>query len=336
MSGRTMHRYKPVIQPARAAALASLALIGVRAEVVAHTSVRPTPETVWSSWNLDPLMAIGILIASWLYLRGAFAHRRRTGNGGVLHRWHIWAWGGAMVSLAAATFSPLDAMGEALFSAHMVQHVLLFLVTPMLLAASRPFTAFQWAMPAQYRKRILTWSHQAALPRWVRVIWTNPVLIWMLFTGVLWVWHVPSLYDAALRSSLVHRLEHLSFLVAAFLFWSWLLQSRAGQTSKHGFAVLLVFTSVIQSGLLGAILTFARSPIYDGHLPYTESWGLTGLEDQQLAGLIMWIPMGLWFTLTTIVIFIAWLRDAERSVRRWETDDDGAFATPDAAPSQGR
>lgn len=334
MSGGTMHRYKSVLQPTGAAALASLAFVGVRGDVIAHTGVRPTPETVWSSWNLDPLMAIGILLGSWLYLRGAFAHRRRTGNGGVLHRWHIWAWGGAVVSLAAATFSPLDAMGEALFSAHMVQHVLLFLVTPMLLAASRPFTAFQWAMPAELRKRILMWSHQAAVPRWIRVVWTNPVLIWMLFTGVLWVWHVPSLYDAALRSSLVHRLEHLSFMAAAFLFWSWLLQSRAGQTSTNGFAVLLVFTSVIQSGLLGAILTFARSPIYEGHLPYTASWGLTALEDQQLAGLIMWIPMGLWFTVTMLFIFFAWLRDADKSVRRWESDLDPG--TPEAVTSQGR
>lgn len=311
-----------------------LVAAGIPSVAHAHTAVRPTPETLWSSWNVDPIVATSMLVASWVYLRGISVHRRKAGEGSVLHRWHAWAWVGAMTILATALFSPLDALGGALFSAHMVQHVLLFLVAPMLLAAARPFVAVPWALPASSRKRLLLWSHRAGVVQRFRAAWSNPIVVWMTFTAVLWIWHVPALYDAALRSTLVHRIEHLSFMAGAFLFWSWLLSSRVGQSSQKGLAVLVVFTSVIQSGLLGALLTFARSPIYEGHLPFTDAWGLTPLEDQQLAGLIMWIPMGMWFTLTTILIFFAWLRDADRSVRQWESDID--YVAPDAAPSQGR
>jgi len=297
-------------------------LAAMPVDVFAHTRERPTPETLWSSWNLDPLIAIGLLLGTWLYLRGVAALWRSAGTGSIVQRWQVWAFAGGFGSLLVALVSPLDALGAALFSAHMVQHVILFLLAPMLFAAARPETAMAWAIPVPYRKAVLSGIHRQPVVRGVRSLLSNPVAIWMLFTGILWIWHVPALYDAALRSDLVHQVEHLSFLLAAFLFWSWLLRSSAGRSSRGGLAVLFVFTSVIQSGLLGAILTFAGTTLYEGHLPYTEAWSLTGIEDQQLAGLIMWIPMGLWFTATIVFVFVAWLRDADRSVRRWESQDD--------------
>jgi putative membrane protein len=313
---------------------AMLLLASVPIDASAHTRERPTPETLWSSWNFNPLVSVGILLATWLYLRGVFALWRSGGADRGIRRWQVWAFLGGMVTMIIAVISPLDALGAALFSAHMVQHVLLFLVAPMLLALSRPALAISWAIPFTHRKRVLTWAHGQPGLRSLPSLLSNPVIVWMIFTGVLWIWHVPAMYDAALRSDLVHHLEHLTFLFAAYLFWAWILQPSAGRASRRGLAVLFVFTSVMQSGLLGAILTFAPGTIYAGHLPYTAAWNLTSLEDQQLAGLIMWIPMGLWFTLTTLFLFFAWLRDADRSVRQWESDlDRGA---PEAATSQGR
>lgn len=316
--------------------IAVLALAAMSLDASAHTRERPTPETIWSSWNLDPVIAIGLLVGGWLYLRGVAALWRHAGHGRVIDRWQVWAFLGGMASLVVALVSPLDALGAALFSAHMVQHIILFLIAPMLLALARPAIALSWALPQPYRKRLLPLMHRQGGVRGAQSLLSNPVLIWMIFTGVLWIWHVPAMYDAALRSDLVHHAEHLTFLVAAFLFWSWLLRSSAGRQVQGGLAVLFVFTSVMQSGLLGAILTFANFSLYAGHAPYTEAWSLTALEDQQLAGLIMWVPMGLWFTATTIFVFIMWLRDADRSVRRWESqfDEPTAPATGSATPSR--
>lgn len=308
--------------------LLGLIAAGLPGGALAHTRERPVPENIWSAWNLDPLIVIPLLLVTWLYLRGLAARWRRVGQGHGISRLRGMAFLGGVGSIVVAVVSPLDALGAALFSAHMTQHLLLFLVAPMLLALGRPFTALPWALPASSRKSALTWAHRNPVVTRTRPWLDQVAVVWIAFTTALWIWHVPALYDAALRSNAVHAMEHLTFLVAAFLFWSWLMRPAAGRRSRNGLAILVVFTSVMQSGVLGALLTFAPSPLYEGHLPYTAAWGLTPLEDQQLAGLLMWIPMGLWFTATTIVIFIAWLGDADRSVRRWERDE--------LAPVEGR
>lgn len=333
--GRTSHQLKTIV--ARGCGAALFAAIGASLDASAHTRERPVPETLWSSWNFDPLLSLGILLGTWLYVRGVVALWRHAGPSSVIRRGHLVAFMGGMLSLMVALISPLDALGAALFSAHMVQHVILFLIAPMLFAAARPTVGMTWALPKRYRKRVLTGLHQWPVAHGAQSFFSNPVAIWMIFTGVLWIWHVPALYDAALRSDLIHQVEHLSFLAAAYLFWSWLMQSSVGRSSRGGLAVLFVFTSVMQSGLLGAILTFAGTTLYEGHVPYTAAWGLTGLEDQQLAGLIMWIPMGLWFTLTTVFVFFAWLREADRSVRQWESQiESPPVPTTEAATSHGR
>lgn len=311
----------------RAGPGALLLLLWATGNASAHTRARPTPETIWSSWNLDPLLAMGLLLGGWLYLRGLAALWRHAGHGNGIAVWQVWAFAGGMLSLVVALVSPLDALGAALFSAHMVQHLILFLVAPMLFAMSRPAVAISWAIPNAYRKQLLTDLHRQPILRGMTSVFAHPVAIWMIFTGVLWIWHVPAMYDAALRSDWVHQAEHLSFMAASYLFWAWLLQPGRGRKGRGGLAVLFVFTSVIQSGLLGAILTFAGTTLYHGHQPFTQAWGLTTLEDQQLAGLIMWIPMGLWFTATIIFVFIMWLRDAERTVRQWEEQVDCDSAT---------
>lgn len=131
--------------------LATLAALGP-VPVGAHTVARTTPETLWPSWSFDPILTMGMLFSTWAYIRGLLAHRRKAGEGSALHQGHALAWSAAMVTLALALFSPLDALGGSLFSAHMVQHVLLFLVAPMLLAAARPLVALPWALPAGIRK----------------------------------------------------------------------------------------------------------------------------------------------------------------------------------------
>lgn len=285
----------------------------------AHTRPRPTPEDIWQAWYVDPLIAIPMLLASWLYLRGVRDLWGVVGHGKVISDRQRRSWLVAMASLAVALFSPLDALGGALFSVHMVQHLILFVVTPWLLAYSRPTVGIWWGLPAHWRSRIGRSLGGRGIVRQQHAFTQSPIAIVIVFTSVLWLWHTPALYNAALRNDFIHALEHLSFMAGAYMLWSWLLSVQLGfghrGGSRHGLAILIVFATVMQSGLLGAILTFARTPLYEMHEGYTKSWGFTLLEDQQLAGLLMWVPMGMTFTVIALLLFRAWLIASEKQAR---------------------
>lgn len=291
----------------------------------AHSEIRPTPDTLWSVWEPDPLVALGLVLISWLYLRGTGVLWSRAGANRGVRRWQVWAFFGGVVTFALATLTPLDALGGALFSGHMVQHLVVFLVAPMLFAASRPMLPLLWALPVSWRLGLSRWWSRRSLLTGVIELARHWVCVMLMYAGVLWLWHVPSLYDAALESQLAHAVEHASFMSVAFLFWSTVLDAGRPNGIGHGIALLMIFATALHSSALGALLTFADAPLYASHEPYTEAWGLTPLEDQQLAGVLMWVPMGLWFTATALTLMGLWIRAADRSVRRLELDGVSAF-----------
>ena len=311
----------------------ALASIGVAAALAAmsggtataHSDVRPTPDTLWSVWEPDPLVAIGLVLMSWLYLRGTGELWRRAGNDRGIRRWQVWAFFSGVVTFAMATLSPLDALGGSLFSGHMVQHLVVFLVAPALFAISRPMLPLLWALPKSLRLGLMRWWAKRSVVSGIVEAASHWVVVLLLYAGVLWLWHVPRLYDAALDSELAHALEHLTFIAVAFMFWSTVLDAGRPNGIGHGAALLMVFATALHSSALGALLTFADAPLYASHEPYTEAWGLTPLEDQQLAGVLMWVPMGLWFTATALTLVGLWIRAADRSVRRLELENSPAF-----------
>jgi putative membrane protein len=146
---------------------------------------------------------------------------------------------------------------------------------------------------------------------------TNALAAWLIHGAVLWMWHLPSLFQAVLESEFVHALQHLSFLLSALLFWWALLQGRR-HAINYGLAVLYLFTTAAHSGLLGALLTFARTVWYPAYAGKTDSWGLSALEDQQLGGLIMWVPACAVYIVAGLALFAAWLRESETRVLRRE------------------
>lgn len=320
----TSRRKRSVLVPPWSAVIISMGLVGFRFAtapgVAAHTETRPTPGTLWTAWELDPVVAVGLLMMTWLYLRGTADLWRRAGTGRGVRRWQVAAFVSGVMAFALARFSPLDALGGALFSAHMVQHLIVFLLAPALLAASRPLLPMMWAIPAPWRRAVNLWVSRPA----VGVIWhgiNHWLTVLILYAGVLWLWHLPALYDAALESQLVHGIEHATFAAAAFLFWSCLLEAGRPNGIGHGLALLMTFATALHSGALGALLTFARFPMYTSHERYTIAWGFTPLEDQQLAGVLMWVPMGMWFAATGLILFGNWIRAADHSVRQWESGD---------------
>jgi len=262
------------------------------------------------AWSFEPLVIISLTITALLFIIGLYRLKRRS-----IRTWEALCFAGGWLALFVALVSPVHAWGQVLFSAHMSQHEILMLVAAPLLVLGRPLIAFLWALP-------LSWSR--SLGNLSKIIWINrlwraltiPLVAWLIHAIALWVWHIPALFDATLHSEAVHTLQHLSFLLSALLFWWALIHGRHGAMG-YGAAVLYVFTTSVHSGALGALITIAGSVWYPSYAPLTASWGLTPLEDQQLGGLIMWIPAGLVYVIAGLALFAGWLREADlRATRR--------------------
>jgi putative membrane protein len=274
--------------------------------MLAHAPVGP--EGVWSAWSGDPLVVAGLVVASVLYRRG-YVRRRRRGTGDAA-AWRAFAFAGGIAVIAIALLSPLDVMAEALLTAHMVQHLLLIVVAPPLLVMARPVPTAIAVLPPGLRRISVRVRAAPAIGTIARAL-HRPVVAWVVFTIVLWAWHAPSLYTWAIEHPVVHAFEHASFLLTATLGWSVALRARVrAPLGALGRALFLVATAV-QGGLLGAILLFAPRALYPVHGAGPATWGLTPLEDQQLAGALMWIPpSAVYLTAAAAILFVAF--------RSWE------------------
>ena len=215
--------------------------------------------------------------------------------------------------LALALISPLHALGEVLFSAHMVQHEILMLAAAPLLVLSRPLVPMLRGMPMQWRRALGAWAKRPA----VRGVWvgiTRPFTAWWLHAVALWIWHAPQLFQATLTSDWMHSFQHISFLGSALLFW-WSM-FYAESRSTYGAGVLYIFTTGVHTSILGALLTFARSAWYPAYALTTAAWQLSPLEDQQVGGLIMWVPAGVVYLGAGLALFAVWLRESDVEASR--------------------
>jgi len=273
------------------------------------------PSDLWRAWSVEPGIVLPLALAAGLYARGLRALWRQAGTGHGIRRWQAAAFAAGWLVLVIALVSPLHELGETLFSAHMAQHELLMAVAAPLLVLGRPMLSFLWGLPMAWRR---TAGHWASRPP-VRTTWhalTLPSIAWTVHALAIWVWHAPRLYDAAVTSALVHALQHASFLGSALLFWWALIHGRNGRL-RYGASVLYVFTTALHTTALGAVLSLASRPLYPAYAS-TAAWGLTPLEDQQLAGLIMWVPAGIAYLVAALGLMAEWLREAERRTSRSE------------------
>lgn len=259
---------------------------------------------------------ITLEVLTGVYVLGVFRCWLRTGVNRGMRLREVLAFAGALLSLGVALVSPLDTLATALFSAHMVQHLLLILVVPPLLIWSELPKAILYALPRRTARRVAAGLRAQALFRRLWELLTHPVSAWSLFTALLWIWHLPAFYQAALVSEAIHLLEHGCLIAAALLFW-WVLLHPGGRRSvRYGIAIPYLFLSAIQGGLLGALLTFSPRvwyPIYTGR---TVMHGLTPLQDQQLAGVLMWLPVGTLFTVLAAGYLLAWFAALDAEMQR--------------------
>lgn len=264
-------------------------------------------------WTWEPI-TIGLLVLSAvLYARGVGALWARAGTGQGIHVWEATAFGLGLLSLGVALLSPLAWLSTLLFSAHMTQHETLMLVSAPLLVFGRPLLAVLWAFSHDGRERIGGWTRRDGVSSAWRTL-TAPASVFFAHALALWVWHVPALYEAALLDEGIHALQHLSLLITAALFWWGMVHGRYGRIG-YGAAVLYVFLTAVHSSVLGALLTVAPHVWYPSYSSAGVQWNVDALVDQQLAGLLMWVPSGVIFIVFGLAVLAAWLGESERRAR---------------------
>jgi putative membrane protein len=254
-----------------------------------------------SAWDLAAIAAlilIGLAYAAGR-ARMADAAARRTRFAPAA----FWLGWGAIVG---AILPPLDGLASQRFAAHMLQHELLMLVGAPLFVVGQAVPTAILGLPGRWRGGAAALLHQQTIGGPWRLA-TAPVVAWALHGAAVWVWHVPHLYEAAVRSEAVHALQHATFTGTAVLFWTGLIRGQHGRAG-YGASVFYVFTTLVHTGLLGAAFTIAPGPFY----PLYAERAPDPVADQQVAGLVMWVPAGIVLTLTGLALFAAWLGDGER------------------------
>lgn len=252
-------------------------------------------------WNFAPSILAMLLSQAILfgYLVSLSRKDRRWGTDVQLR--HIAWFAIGLLIIFIALVSPLDALSNyALFSAHMTQHILLAIVAPICLLLGTP-------------RYWLVYLFEISFLKWPLRVMTNFVFAILLFNAVLWAWHLPALYEGALRDPNIHVLEHTMFLITGVILWAPILHALPPDRPMSYLAkIAYLFFNMVASSILAAIFTFAQNVIYpfygDAMLPF----GLTALDDQQLAGAIMWVPGGGIFLAATLIAFAAWLNNEER------------------------
>jgi putative membrane protein len=276
-----------------------------------HASLMPllhAAERVGFGWSFEPGVVIPLIVLGVWYARGAYVMRTRSSH--APRATSIAAFAAGWATLLAALVSPIDGISEQLFSMHMVQHELLMALAAPLLVAARPGPALVWALGPRSRPGLVRIVRAPTVRRTWRAL-TQPFTAWLIQGVVIWLWHAPPLFEAALRSDFVHALQHLAFLGSAVVFWWSIIH---GRRQARGLAIVSLFTTAVHTGVLGALMTFARSPWYPAYGAGPEAWGLTLIGDQQLAGLIMWIPASAAYLVAALSTAYRWLHDSEWEV----------------------
>ena len=297
----------------RALAPASLlvsGLLGLPGLAMAHAGHAHAP----LAWTFDPLTVSLLVLSTAGYALG-LVRIRQARRSAILKPWRIVAFCGGMMMLVLALLSPLDQLAASSFSAHMSQHLLLMLGAPPLLVASHPMIAWLWCFTPARRKRLSRWWAGRGTVRRAIGVLLHPATVWTGATVALWFWHMPRPYAWALANENVHAFEHACFFLTSLAFWYVLFEPRGRALMGYGGAILFGLTFGIQNGFLGAILTFARHPLYAAYqgTSATGMYGLGALEDQQLAGVLMWVPTGIVHLGLLLSLLVNWLNNAGRS-----------------------
>jgi len=295
------------------ALLAVALLLATPAAVLAHGAAAPAPNLpgVLLAWRFDPIVVAGLLVVAATYLWAVRrVNRGHPGNRQPAYR--SWLFCGGLGAIGIALLSPIEAYEGALFSVHMVQHMLLELVAAPLLLGGAPITvALRAATPSV--RRVLLSILQSRIVHAV----SFPVVAWVLFAAVNWGWHFSVLYDQALENQALHYLQHATFLGAALLFW-WPVVGADPSPWRlpHPVRILYLFLAMPQNSFLGVAIMSATAVLYPHYVTNVRDWGLTPLDDQALGGVIMWVVGDVAFLVGMMLVVVLWMRHEDRRTAR--------------------
>jgi cytochrome c oxidase assembly factor CtaG len=262
--------------------------------------------------------------------------RARQRRGRLARVWRLVAYLAGLLIIAIALMSPIDVLSNQLLLMHMIQHLLLIMIAPPLLLLPNPMPFMLWGLPATWRLRIGRiigrLLHRTSPVRRNLRIATGPGIIWLIWVILIFGWHDPNLYNAALESAWVHDLEHISFFAAGMLFW-WHVTGAGPRIHKQApllGRIAFVIGAIPPNMLTGIVLAFATDPIYTYYTAVPRLWNISVLADQQLAGVIMWVPGSMMYIIAALVLISRLLDQEERKPilpeKAWGSDE--ALAAP--------
>ncbi|MGN6101963.1 MAG: cytochrome c oxidase assembly protein [Devosia sp.] len=277
-------------------------------DVLLSTSICYGAGAPEAGWTLAFPITLPLAAIALIYGIGAGRLWRRSGRGRPERLRQALLFAAGWSVLTVALVSPIHALGERVFSAHMIEHELLMAVAAPLLVAAWPGAALMWGLPATLRRGAGKLTHG----RMLRGAWTfatRPLSATILHGIAIWIWHIPILFEAALQKGVLHYAQHASFLGTALLFWSVLLP-RSGRQQTYGISVMHLFFTSLHTGLLGVLLLVSPRLWYPENTSGAALWRLSPLEDQQLAGLVMWVPAGLIYGGAALLLAGLWIRNS--------------------------
>jgi cytochrome c oxidase assembly factor CtaG/polyferredoxin len=295
--------------------------------------VSPTLDAALRSWPLDPWLSAALLLTAGVYLRGWLMLRRRDQG-----RWHsgrLTAFLGGLAAIYLALASPIEPLADLLLQVHMVQHLLLMMVAPPLLWLGAPLFPMLRGMPRPIRVYWVAPLLSAPPLRRLFGRLTHPLMALVLFVAATWVWHLPPIYDLALRSSAWHYLEHACFLGTALLFWYPVVRPDPSRPRWSPWLLLpCLLLADLSNTALAALLTFSHRLLYPYYGEVPQLAGISPLNDQAAAGVIMWVPGSVALLLPLFGIAVQLLSGEAASVRSaWSRDTNPKHKRGSGAPS---
>ncbi len=303
---------------------------------------------IFSTWEFRPEVLIVPLVFGILYVRGwvklntiTSSHRstrvstRQGPDGRVVQPdskrlaepWRLVSYLAGLALLLIALLSGLDAYASMLFSVHMVQHLLIIMIVTPLLWLGNPYPFVMWGLPRSLRlktSRLL--ARPSGFRQGLRTI-TTPFIAWIVLIAATWVWHDSKMYDATLRNSFIHDLEHLTFFIAGMLFWwhavgaSPFIHRPLSHLKRTGYVIAAMPPNMV----LGAAIAFAAVPLYEYYTTVPRIFGISVMEDQMIGGVIMWVPGTMMYLIAALVLGAQHLRMEEKKAPlphvHWASDE---------------
>ncbi len=264
----------------------------------------------WTASILTPLFALS-LGTSIVYFRGW--QKLRVHPGGSIPVWRSVCFPFGLLLIWLATSSPLAALDDELLTAHMVQHLLLMSVAPFLILLSRPKMPLLHGLTLGFVRSVVGPISRTRLVHYISGLWGSPVFCWVVSAGVLVIWHVPFVFNGALKFEPLHVIEHSSFLVSGLLFWSPLIPSHSSHESRTWSLVLYLFLATLPCDILSGFLVFCDRVVYSVYLTrqHLSNWSV--IDDQQCAGALMWTCITILYLLPAAALTIRLLSAKQAS-----------------------